>query len=73
MCFCMPHTASTATVSLLAKHRGKQMPLGLGWQDQSAVLSTVAEKDKPSMLTDFPALVIFLFCVRNFAALQDTF
>ena len=33
--------------------------------------STVAEKYKPSMLADFPSMVIFLFCAGNFAATQD--
>ena len=32
---------------------------------------TVAEKDKPPMLADFTATVIFLFSARNFAAPQD--
>ena len=29
-------------------------------------LTTVAQKEKPPVLADFPSMVIFLFCARNF-------
>ena len=37
----------------------------------SVLETTMAEKYKPPMLADFHSPVIFLFCVRNFAAPQD--
>ena len=38
------------------------------WKPQ---ITTVAEKYKPPLLADFPSLVIFLLCARNFLAPQD--